>query len=328
MDTQTLTQKITIRKGSIEFKKLDELTRNSKRFYNFALYEMRQHFFDTKGGILTETNLYHILKDKEDYNGDIPYNFLPTAVSQQVIRNLVEVWKSFNALQIKFQKDPKSLPKPPGLPKYRKGNHHVVRLDTRAFSKNLGKKTITILKRKYNINIKVPPNIRKHINSIKFIRVVPKYNHFIIELIYDRKVDVHRPVNGKAIAIDLGIDNFATIVDNTNKYNPFIVNGKIIKSINQRFNQKLAKLKSKLPKGKYSSKKIRNLYDTRNRQLNDQLHKISKAIINYCLVNHINTVVLGYNVGWKQHVSLGKVMLVYLIISLRICLFTNVKNMD
>ena len=307
MDTQTLTQKIVIRRGHIEFKKLDDLCRNSKRFYNFALYEMRQHFFDTNGGVLKEKDLYHIIKNKVDNEGNYPYYFLPTAASQQVIRNLIENWKSFKALQKKFILDPKSLPAPPSIPKYRKGNHHVVRFDTRAFSKNLGKKTITILKQKYNISIKVPVNIRKHINTIKFVRVVPKYNHFVVELIYDRRVDNYRPNNGKAIAIDLGIDNFATIVDNTNKYNPFIVNGKIIKSINQRFNKKLAKLKSRLPKKVYTSKAIRKLYDKRDRQLNDQLHKISKTLINYCIYNNINTIVLGYNIGWKQHVSLGKV---------------------
>jgi putative transposase len=36
------------------------------------------------------------------------------------------------------------------------------------------------------------------------------------------------------------------------------------------------------------------------------MHKASKYIVNYCKINNIDTVVIGYNEKWKQSLNIGK----------------------
>lgn len=36
------------------------------------------------------------------------------------------------------------------------------------------------------------------------------------------------------------------------------------------------------------------------------LHESSKWLINWCLENDLNTIIIGYNEGWKQEIKLGK----------------------
>ena len=51
-------------------------------------------------------------------------------------------------------------------------------------------------------------------------------------------------------AIDIGVDNLATITSDNPDSIPVIINGKSLKSINQYYNSKLAELKSLLAQNK------------------------------------------------------------------------------
>ena len=99
---------------------------------------------------------------------------------------------------------------------------------------------------------------------------------------------------------------------NSNVTQPFLIKGKVLKSVNQLFNKKKAKLTSiyKLqnPGLKYLpyGKRMKHLLDKRYKRVEDLLHKISRAFVNYCISNNIDTVVIGYNEGWKQQVKMGK----------------------
>ena len=110
--------------------------------------------------------------------------------------------------------------------------------------------------------------------------------------------------NDRYCSIDLGINNLATVSSNVIK--PFIINGKPIKSINQFYNKKLAYYKSKL-KNRKTSKKINRLTNKRENKIKDYLHKSSRYIVNHLVSNNINTLVIGYNKGWKQDINIGKV---------------------
>ncbi len=46
--------------------------------------------------------------------------------------------------------------------------------------------------------------------------------------------------------------------------------------------------------------------DRRNRKTNDLFYKLSKGIINYSLLNNIDTIVIGHNELWKQSINIGK----------------------
>lgn len=81
---------------------------------------------------------------------------------------------------------------------------------------------------------------------------------------------------------------------------------------NQSINQGYNKVKSRLKliidrqKLKCESKKLKRINLNRNNKINNCFHKVSRMIINYCIKNNIETLVIGYNEGWKQNSNMGK----------------------
>ncbi len=101
------------------------------------------------------------------------------------------------------------------------------------------------------------------------------------------------------IAIDLGVRNLITIVNN-NGLKPFFIKGGVVKSINQYYNKERAKIQSIYDRqGIKTGKAMQKLTIKRNRKMNDNFHKISQKIIEFCVHNDIGTVVIGYNPHWK-----------------------------
>ncbi|MHA1918086.1 MAG: RNA-guided endonuclease InsQ/TnpB family protein [Candidatus Ranarchaeia archaeon] len=57
---------------------------------------------------------------------------------------------------------------------------------------------------------------------------------------------------------------------------------------------------------KHKTNKLLKLTRKRNNKVKDFFHKTSRKLINYCIEHNIGKVVVGYNVGWKQSINLGK----------------------
>jgi putative transposase len=51
---------------------------------------------------------------------------------------------------------------------------------------------------------------------------------------------------------------------------------------------------------------MQRLHRVRANKISDYFHQTSRMLINHCLQNNINTLVIGYNTFWKQHCNLGK----------------------
>ena len=110
--------------------------------------------------------------------------------------------------------------------------------------------------------------------------------------------------NKRYAAIDLGLNNLATVGSNVVK--PFIINGKPLKSINQYWNKEKARLQSHLKGNKKTSKRIESITNKRNNKVKDYLHKSSRKIVNFLVSNNISTLIIGYNEEWKQNINLGR----------------------
>ena len=80
----------------------------------------------------------------------------------------------------------------------------------------------------------------------------------------------------------------------------FIIDGKYLKSLNRLYNKKKAYLQSLLPKGVYSSKRLRNLDIKRNNQVEDYLNKAVSTLIEKCLELNVDEIIIGYNKGIKK----------------------------
>lgn len=106
------------------------------------------------------------------------------------------------------------------------------------------------------------------------------------------------------ISIDLGLNNLCSCISNVDT-NPFIINGRVIKSVNQWYNKEKAKLMSFVG-DKGTSRRINKITLYRNLFIEDKLHKISRYIINFCISNNIGKIIIGLNKEWKQEINIGK----------------------
>jgi len=139
------------------------------------------------------------------------------------------------------------------------------------------------------------------------IRFIPKLNNYVMEIVYEIKIPELNIQNNNIASIDIGINNLATI-GNTIGLKPIIINGRPLKSINQFYNKEKARLQSdlKLRHNKNWSNKLQQLTDKRNNKIKDYMHKSTKEIINWCIKNNIDTLIVGKNINWKQGSKMSK----------------------
>ena len=82
-----------------------------------------------------------------------------------------------------------------------------------------------------------------------------------------------------------------------------------MKSINQYYNKKLSKLKSRQDKSKnrnVNSRKIKTLTTKRNNKIKDYLHKASRELVNRLVSENVSSIVIGHSKGWKQDTNMGR----------------------
>ncbi len=157
-----------------------------------------------------------------------------------------------------------------------------------------------------SVYITVPPNLREY--RIKEIRILPKQRGRFLDaaFVYESQNDQANISNNEAISIDLGLNNLATVVSSTDE--SFIIDGRWLKSKNQWFNKRRAKLIHHKNKQDISdlTKKEAWLSYRRKNQVNNYLNKAARYIINFCLSRKIGTIIVGYNPTLKQETNLGK----------------------
>ena len=108
-------------------------------------------------------------------------------------------------------------------------------------------------------------------------------------------------------AIDLGVDNIATITSDDSNINPIIINGRALKSTNHYYNKQLAIINNKYSKyNVHTGKKLRKLNMKRQFKVNDFMHKSSRRIVDFCINHNIGTLYIGLNKGWKQETDMSK----------------------
>lgn len=286
-----LVEQHIIKKNDNRYKILDEVCFKSKNLYNAALYEIRQHFFNTKQ-FLNWFSIDKIFKEKKQDD----YYSLPCKVSQQTLKLLNQNFKSFFSLLKK-----KNYTKKKSIPKYldkSKGRFAAVYTNQAISKKELRNGMIQLSGTDFKIKTKVDGN------SINQVRIVPKNSYYKVEVIYEVEEIEELEDNEKYAAIDLGVNNLATVSFNESK--PFIINGKPLKSINQFYNKRKSELQSKLSGDRKSSNKINSITRKRNNKIKNYLHKASRCIVNHLVSNNVNTLIIGKNDNWKQETNIGK----------------------
>lgn len=280
------------------FKEIDSLCLKSKNLYNASLYNIRQEYINNKNNILP--NLYHIMKTSEQYLE------LPTKVACSVLLMVQKNFKAFFKAKAEYIKNPSKFKGIPNIPHYldTTNGRFITSYTNQAISKKVFIKTNKIKLSQSNIEFKTRIS---DFNQIDCIRLVPKIGYYVIEVVYTVPDTTKLTNNARYIAIDLGVNNLATITSNIREVKPIIINGKPLKSINQYYNKKLSEYTSILEKRNKvkTSKKTQKLTLKRKNKVDNYLHKASKEIIKHCINNEINTVIIGKNINWKQDVNIG-----------------------
>ncbi|MEG3976790.1 transposase [Microcoleus sp. herbarium8] len=290
-----LAEKHIIKSTEPRFTIIDELAFKSKNLYNAANYVIRQSFIYGWGYVnYNETN--RLMKSQ------VAYKAMPAKVSQQILMILDKNWKSFFEAVKAYKKDSSKFTGRPKLPKYKdkiKGRNILVYTIGAISSKQLKNGIIKLSRTEILIKTKVNPA------RICQVRVVPKCDSYVIEVIYDEPESTVSNNNFVA-SIDLGLDNLAALTSNQPGFTPLLINGRPLKSINQFYNKRSSQLKSQLKGLRQTSPRLQRLTRCRNQKVDNYLHHTSRLIVDILVAQHIGTLVIGKNAQWKTEINLGK----------------------
>ena len=265
-------------KGNEEIVRLCQL---SKELYNRCNYFMRTAWFTpTAGKYKNIPNISVLIKETKEL--DCFKEFGNTKTAKQTIRKVLIDWSNYFKALRTYSKDPSkfiSRPKPPG---YKKKLAQVIFY-------------YETIKRGKKIEGITPTNNLfttswEKDKPFKQVVITPKTFGFMIEVQYeDNKPKPTKKLDEtKVMTIDTGLNILAAIT--LDEKNPILVNGRILKSINQWYNKNQCKKRSK----------------KRYFRIENYFHHVSKGIISLCLSQGIGTIVIGKNDGWKQEMNLGK----------------------
>jgi len=234
---------------------------------------------------------------------------MPSAASaQRAIQIVAEQFRAFRNAMKEYRTHPEKFHVVPKLPRYR-NRYRTFYVGRNGYCIKDGKLYLTGAEGVGFLPMKVRCCHNQIFNApiaekiVGDVRIVPKGMSFVIELTYEREVETGIKLDSEfACVIDPGVENLATIISTRPGLRPVLLKGTVLKSINQRYNAGMANLR-KNDKGKHFAARSQR----RNRRVDDLLHKMSRWIIQYCLINALGKIIIGHNPEWKQEVNLGKV---------------------
>ena len=278
----------------IKDNRFEDICLKSGLLYNYVLYLVRQGIFNKE--YLKEYDLSTKLGRENQFD----FRQLPASVSQQVVGQVFKSVNSWIKLKSDFDRNPdKYNNHRPHLPKYKKGKKQNMVVFTTFSCRVKDDGYIHFVK---NVIEPIKTNVKK--DELKQVRIVPQATCYVVEVIYERKETDLNLDKDNFLSIDLGLNNLCSCISNVG-IKPFIINGKVIKSLNRWYNKKKARLMSYVGDNG-TSRRIRRISLYRNCWIDDKMHKISKYIVNFCVSNNIGRIIIGLNKEWKQEINIGR----------------------
>jgi IS605 OrfB family transposase len=261
-------------KGNTEIVRLCSL---SKELYNRANFLMRQAWF-TKQRLPDINILVAETKDLDCFK-----QLHNTKTAKQTVRKVLTDWSNFRKALTAYGKDRSKFISCPKAPGYKDKMAQVTFYNETIKGGQKG----TPLERLTATNncFSVP-----YREGYKQVVITPKTFGFVIEVQYENGEKEKKPKvsKDKVATIDIGLNTLAAITYDQNR--PILVNGRIVKSINQWYNKRPCK------------SRLRKRYF----RLENYFHHVSKFIVNLCVKHGIGRIIIGKNDGWKQNINLGK----------------------
>lgn len=266
----------------------------ARSFIDQATYLRRQNFFEGQ-----KTGIYRSEKELcQEFRDSVDKSRLgQTQLTTGIWNKTRESWSSFHALLKKKIKC--------SLPKYLKRKTQYGKI-TYTLGQNNSPARIKDGIIYFNGTHKNRIKFDKDINGTpKTIDIIYKNGSFWIIINYLVSEIIIKNDPSRIASIDVGINNLLTVTFNTGD-KPIIISGKELKSTNQFYNKKKAELQSQLPNNRRKSHRIDRLTEKRNLRIDDFRHKICKSLSKYLDKLGIGTLVIGWNVGFKSEINIGK----------------------
>lgn len=277
----------------------------SKNLYNQALYIIRQELINNDRFIFYR-EIEETMKTVTNLEGELNYRLMPkTQCAQQCLKVLDKNMKAYIKSIKDWSKHPEKYNGKPGLPNYKKKLNQIIFTSQCCQIRN-GRLVLT-----KSLSIEIPQweKYGDKLSNFQQVRINPILDgtYFDIEIVYlDDEAENEELNSNKYASIDLGLDNFATMIDTDG--NAVIYNGRQMKSINQWYNKEKSRLQEELAKNdarRKTSLRIRAVTRRRNGRINDMMHKISRDIVKRLVKGKIRTLIVGHNKEWKDSINIG-----------------------
>ena len=278
-----------IRKNNPIYNVVDQYCFYSKNVYNQANYIIRQEFINNNNKL----SAYDVQKLMQPMDC---YKECGSQSAQKTIQLVDKMWKSYFKAIKDWKKNPSKYLGMPRLPKYLpKDGRQVFMLKNIQCSLNDGQFRIAFKPfGGYTVNTHA-------VGKLMQCRFVPKADYYVMEIVYEIEVPDTVEERIRICSIDLGTENLITMVNNVG-LQPVVIKGGAIKSVNQFYNKRKAEIQSQLKKetGRDWSKNLQKLTDKRYEKIKYLMHCASKKVVDYCVENKIDTLIIGLNKKWKQ----------------------------
>ena len=285
---------------------LGHLTYAASKLFNVGNYERKEY---KSLGFDVVPNWYDQKKRLKD---DIWYKSLPSQTSQEILAILDRSWKSYLTLHNKWEKrnkdvlnkDKKNEPQPPY---YKKSGYHMnINYLSNSF-KVINNKVRLMIPKRLKEHLKEKYNIEKDFFYISMKRTFSMIkqiefsymdkNRYKVYIVYEEDTKPLKEDNKHYISIDIGVKNLLSVYDNNGS--SFIVSGTSILNTNYYFSKKIAYYQSLFDKcypthkkGE-TTKRIKHLYDMKNKRIKLALHRATRTIVDYSLSHDVSKVIIG-----------------------------------
>ncbi|HDR7279424.1 RNA-guided endonuclease TnpB family protein [Bacillus paranthracis] len=311
-DMQRFTQKQNIGRACLtakEFRLLQRMSHSSKALRNVGLYTIKQSY-------LNHNKMATVKEVDTAMQADMNYWGIQSNSVQAIRRALFTEVKSFFKAMEQWKKKPETFAGRPKFPNYSSTTdkriieiYQVPKVDDNGYW--MIPMSVAFRKKFGSIQIRMPKNIRN--KKISYIEIVPKQKGRFFEVHYTYEMHVSQmkktpTTTSIALSGDLGVDRLLSCVTNTG--DAFLIDGKKSKSINQYFNKMVCNLQQKNMDNGISKRVVTNkmaaLWHKRERQINGYISQAVGLLFKKVREFDIDTIVVGYNTGWKQKSDIGK----------------------
>ncbi|AIJ05395.1 Transposase, IS605 OrfB [Methanocaldococcus bathoardescens] len=257
--------------------------------------------------IKSDNFLSKLLNSMKKLKKELNNNYAIQSIIRQVCRDFKAYRKAYEEYLANSNKF-SGKPKPPKAKKLKNIDKFTVELNKMSFKINNKILHVKLHKNK-QIRIKLPEFIKEPSS----VRITYYLGFAYVDIVYDKHIEELKPLGKYKAGIDLGVENFATVVSTNDNVPSIVVKSSYLKSFNQWWNKLSAKLRSQIDtiknllkenpddknillELKILTKRIKKLHLHRKKWMENIVHQVSKAISVFLHQTEHDKVFIGRNI--------------------------------